>query len=528
MPKPIKPGKPSKTQPVTTTPTTPPAPTTPPTPTQPTAPVLPLIHVNTTYTQPTGKTIHVADGQDLQAALNAAYAGDTITLQIGSTYTGSYILPNKTGDAYIVVTTQGFSRQGRVTPDVPMACIVGPNMMPAISTATSAHHFRFVGIEIRSGTRQYNNGLVRFGTGSETSVSQFPHHLILDRCYIHGDAEVGGKRGVMLSGDYLAVIDCHLSDWKGVGQDTQAICGWTGRGPWKIQNNFIEGAGENLLVGGSDPLIADLVPSDIEILGNTFSKRLEWNPYLPEYDGSNWSVKNLLEFKNGRRVLVSDNTFENNWSNAQSGRAILFTVKNQDGLAPWTTIEDITFTQNTIRDSLSGICVSGNDGQYASAGGRRFLIAHNLLIRIGGAKWGEGQAPDWVSSSMFALTGGVDDLTIDHNTLLHGPFDAEGSLITADGAAYNRFVFTNNIAQHNAYGIKGSGTGVGNPTLAVYFPNAVVRRNVLVGADSTLYPVDNYFPPDVGSVGFVSTQDPRLLSTSPYHNMATDGSDIGY
>ena len=43
-----------------------------------------------------------------------------------------------------------------------------------------------------------------------------------------------------------------------------------GSGPFLIQNNYLEGAGENVIFGGGDPSIANLVPSDIQILGNTF------------------------------------------------------------------------------------------------------------------------------------------------------------------------------------------------------------------------------------------------------------------
>ena len=73
--------------------------------------------------------------------------------------------------------------------------------------------------------RAYSTGLVRFGTGSETSLSQLPHSLIVDRCYVHWDASVGGRRGIALNSGATAVIDSYISDWKGVGEDTQAIAG---------------------------------------------------------------------------------------------------------------------------------------------------------------------------------------------------------------------------------------------------------------------------------------------------------------
>src|SRR5262249_2077780 len=59
------------------------------------APELPRVYLDTTYTPPTGRTIPVAAGGDLQAAINQAQFGDVITLQAGATFTGNFTLPNK-------------------------------------------------------------------------------------------------------------------------------------------------------------------------------------------------------------------------------------------------------------------------------------------------------------------------------------------------------------------------------------------------------------------------------------------------
>ena len=50
--------------------------------------------------------------------------------------------------------------------------------------------------------------------------------------------------------------------------------------------------------------------------------------------------------------------------------------------------------------------------------------------------------------------------------------------MTADGAPHRGMVFTNNVTQHNAYGIIGTGSGVGLPTLRQYLPHEVVKHNV--------------------------------------------------
>ena len=50
-------------------------------------------------------TIHVPAGGNLQAAIDRAQPGDTITLEPGATYTGQFRLRKKAGDQFITITT---------------------------------------------------------------------------------------------------------------------------------------------------------------------------------------------------------------------------------------------------------------------------------------------------------------------------------------------------------------------------------------------------------------------------------------
>ena len=121
-----------------------------------------------------------------------------------------------------------------------------------------------------------------------------------------------------------------LADFKEVGADSQALAGWNGPGPFKIVNNYLEGAGENLMFGGSDPSIVNLVPSDIEIRHNHFSKPLSWRVEDPSYAGTPWMVKNLLELKNARRVLIEGNLFEHSWRHAQGGTVRILAIASEE------------------------------------------------------------------------------------------------------------------------------------------------------------------------------------------------------
>jgi hypothetical protein len=316
---------------------------------------------------------------------------------------------------------------------------------------------------------------------------------------------------------WLSVIDSYLSDFKERVNDSQALAGWNGSGPFTITNNYLEAAGENILFGGADPKIAQLVPADIEIRGNHFSKPLSWRIGDATYAGTPWSVKNLLELKNARRVIVDGNLFENNWAHAQNGFAILFTPRNQDGTAPWSVVEDVTFTHNVVRHSGSAINIAGRDDNLASQQTKRILIANNLFQDIDGRRWGG-------SGRLFQLLNGAADVVIDHNTAFQS-----GDVIFVEGAANVGFVYTNNLTPHNLYGLSGTGTGSPALTLSTYFPGALFARNVLVGGKPLSYPPNNFFPASMGDVLFTDLAggNYRLQPASPYKNAATDGKDVG-
>jgi hypothetical protein len=121
-------------------------------------------------------------------------------------------------------------------------------------------------------------------------------------------------------------------------------------------------------------VIANLVPADLEIRRNHFFKPRSWRIGDPSYAGVPWSVKNLFELKNAQRVLIDGNVFENNWLHSQNGFAILFTVANQDGGAPWTTVSDITFSNNLVRHAGGGVNVLGRDYRHGSVQLQRLQI----------------------------------------------------------------------------------------------------------------------------------------------------------
>jgi PKD repeat protein len=491
-----------------------------------TQPELPRVYLDTTYPASSGAMINVAAGGNLQAALNQAQPGDQVVLQAGAVFTGNFILPTKTGSGWIIIRTSNLSSlpaegtRADASNAVAMPKLLTSNTMPAIKTAAASHHYRLVGLEIGvAANAMINYGIVALGdTGAaQNTLSQVPHDLVIDRCYIHGNATGDVSRGVALNSAATAIIDSTIANCHGVGYDTQAIGGWNGPGPFKIINNYLEGATENFMLGGSDPSIANLVSTDIEFRRNYCTKPLSWCATEPTYAGVHWSIKNIFELKNAQRVLVDGNIFENCWVDGQTGIAIQLTPRNQDGSAPWCTVTDVTFTNNIVRHAAAGVNILGSDTNYPSQQAQRIKIKNNLFDDIGGARWGG-------NGRLFQLIYGPANVQIDHNTAFQ-----TGNVISADGDPTTGFVFTNNLAPHNDYGVMGSGYGIGNSSINHYFPASVFARNVMVGGPSTVYPANNFFPPLMALVGFVDLLggNYRLIPLSLYFHAATDGTDIG-
>lgn len=586
---------------------------------------------------------NVATSEDFQTALNEAEQGDVIQVEAGASLIGNFILPNKTGDkangsgSWITIRSSASDEQlppegTRITPAYSSAMprLISPNTEPVLRTEPGAHHFRFVAIEMTIASDvMLNYGIVRLGEGDEEDEALLPRDILIDRCYIHGHPVADVSRAVALNSAATDITDSYISDIHGIGFDTQAICGWNGPGPFKIINNYLEASGENVLFGGADPKIANLVPADIEFRRNDCSKPLSWKEgiiakptninssamnssgsglvggaayyyriasrgragystmatspasdelaialafdqnsinitwsatdYATEYqiyrtsdapdsqsrnwvyytttetaftdvgdaalgtsgstppsEGTHWSVKNIFELKNARRVIVDGNLFENNWVDAQSGFAILFTVRNQDGTADWSVTEDLSFTNNIVRHAAAGINILGRDDLQPSDKAKRLSIKNNLFYDIGGEQWGD--------NGRFLQITETEDVTVDHNTILH-----TGNIITAYGVPNLDFSFTNNLAPNNDFGVIGDGSVSGSTTIDKYMPDGVFKKNVIINGKATAYPKKNFFPSSIDEVGFVdpAAGDFRLTPSSPYRKAGTKDRDIG-
>ena len=466
------------------------------------------------HAQQKGPLIQLDKSGDLQAAINRAKPGDTIVLQAGAIYIGPFTLPVKNGNEYITIQSSRIAELpegARVSPaqSALFAKLQSSEKSAAIvKTQPGAHHYKFVGIEFSTADENVVvHDLVRFGEATtQTTLDAVPHHLVIDRSYIHGFESQEVQRGISLNSADTTISNSYISEVHGKGYDTQAICGWNGPGPYKIINNYLEGSGENVMFGGSDPSIPNLVPSDIEFRQNYVFKPLSWKQGDPSYAGRHWSVKNLFELKSARRVIIDGNVFENNWVDAQAGSAILFTVRNQDGKAPWSTIEDVTFTNNILKNSPAAVNLLGKDNLQPSQRAARIKISNNFFTDISGT---------------FLTINGYNDVTISDNTHLQS-----GNIMTLYGDPSPNFVYENNVTVRDGkgYGVKGDASGEGTVALGQFTPGYAFRNNVIAGANSSQYPRDNFYPGSLSEIGFIAPEngDFRLSPKSRYKQVGAN------
>jgi len=543
---------------------------------------LPRVYVQSALanTPAPGNVIAVPKGGDFQQALNRAKCGDTITLQAGAVFTGSFTVPPQTCDDahWIIVRTSApdssLPPEGtRITPcyagvsSLPgrpaLNCTATNNILAKVqSTANSgplilangASHYRFIGLEL---TRTPGSGVVYNVVVRENSAAA--DHIIFDRSWIHGTAQDETQRGVMLSGlTHVAVVDSYLSDFhcisrSGACTDSQAIAGGSGdqtTGPFKIVDNFLESSGECILLGGS---AATMTPTDIEIRRNHMFKPIIWMKGQPGYvggtDGNPFIVKNHVELKNAQRVLIEANILENTWGGfSQAGAAVLLGPKNQahgtENVCPSCQVTDVTIRYVTI-SHVGGAFVLANgvsdNGGIPLAGGR-YSIHDVTADDISATKYSGYGTFAQVSMGVGAPV--LQSVSINHVTAFQPSVMLNlGDDITVNPPMIN-LVFTNNLINAGMSPTSTTGGGAANcayisrPTVSLptCFQRYTFSHNAIIASPTNYppskYPTGNYFPATVSAVDFVNYRngiggDYHLLGSSPYKNAGSDGKDLG-
>jgi hypothetical protein len=539
---------------------------------------LPRVYVKSSVadTPAPDKATLVKTPEELRAAIDKASCGDTIRLQAGATFAGQFEFPAKGCDDahWIVLRTSApdseLPAEGtRITPcyagvaSLPgrpaFPCSAPKNVMAKvvfdskgsgpITFAGGASHYRFVGLEITrasAGSVTYNLVIFR----KDGTID----HLVFDRVWMHGTAQDETTRGIMLGGSqYVAVVDSYFSDFHcvavtGACGDSQAIAGGLGdrpMGPYKIVNNFLEAAGENVMFGGGP---ATQVPADIEIRHNHLFKPLTWKPgsdsFVGGTSGKPFIVKNLFELKNGQRVLFEGNVLENVWGGfTQAGFAILLTPKNP-GTCSICMVRDVTIRYSRIAHAGAAMQIGNGLSDYGVAAleGSHNSI-HDLVfddMKYEGCTGCNGDMFQITTTPKAPPPLWLHDVSIRHITVATNR--ARAGWAIAGPAGQQNMVFQDSIVDGGTAGHVNAGGGAAQ----CYFGQTVMKgvldkcwshyrfdHNVIMNAIPThKWPPENWPVGGASQVGFVNWKngvdgDYHLAAKSRFKDQASDERDPG-
>lgn len=513
---------------------------------------LPRVYFNSAIsnTPSLGAVVPVAAGGDLAAAYAAASCGQTLSVAHGNTFKLPAALGAKNcpDSAWITITSDGVlpAEGTRITPaSLPQMAVL---MSAGGGTVVNADHVRFIGLAYAKpvGSRMLSD-FVQVVDGS--------HDIVFDRVYMHGNPLEETTRGILLGAvSRFALVDSWLDEFhciavSGSCSDSQAIAGGGGSipsGTIKIVNSYLQAAGENIMFGGGAFLHPE---TDVEIRRNHLDKPLSWLD--PTVMGTkHYIVKNLLELKNGERVLIEGNVLTGSWGGySQAGFAIVLTPKNQSGvngsnICPTCIVTDVTIRYNSISHVGGGFQIANvlSDNGGAALDGQRYSIHDVIVDDISGAKYtGSGELAE-VATQDDVRSPLLQNVTIDHVTAFPAHFLlVVGTLLTRP---MHNFVFTNNLVSAGQYPVWSMGggptscayTGVPITTITACFQPGTFSGNI-IAADPRNYgaakwPAGNTVLADIGTAGLVNYLagnggDYHLAATSPYKGKATNGGDPG-
>jgi hypothetical protein len=431
-------------------------------------------------------------GTNLQVALDTVKRGDCIRLPAGATYTGNFKLRAKPGTDWIQIYSyaafpdDGIRFQPTKYPNV--ATIKGVSVAPALSNDAhpDASYYRIMGVRFtHPDTIPMVYAIVDFNNHAATAVGQIPRSIILDRVWVQGGSKTEVQRCVAINIRHGAVVNSWLEGCHHTGADAQAIIVWNGPGPFAFNNNRMEGSGENIMIGGADPKIQGLVPTNIQMCRNHIIKPIEWKTIATHPNGKLWMVKNLVETKNVRNWHICDNVIENNWLSGQTGFAFVLKSSNQSGRCPWCVAERVLIENNIVRnapgfsnfkalDDYSAGQVVNGDTLGGGIGMNRITVRNNYGDQIGGTVAGDRRIFQLLGDSKDT-TKTLRDIVIEGNVINGSP----NNFMMFDGGPSLRLQMRNNFGFRGSYGVFGSGSGEGLNAWNTWTRNAVSSGNVL-------------------------------------------------
>jgi hypothetical protein len=372
------------------------------------------------------------------------------------------------------------------------------------------------------------------GSGTHTIIqhgvmnpSDQPDDIIVDRCLFQGVYDRNIRRLIGIHARNIVIKNSFLERAQDVNTDAQAIAGWNGTGPYIIENNYIDGATENVMFGGAigenpnNPAAGD----NRGVTAADITMRFNYLPKLPErYHFDPWAPAMYVELGKVVRATVSTNnrtyiatnsgvtgSVDPNWPTTPGDMVA-------DGQVQWKTFGTTLNTHWHVKNNFElkaaeRVLVEYNVFDRMWADAQQFalnfktdnqpsncnatsptcyvartedVIFRNNIVRSAPVAWtgtrGPGIAKNWTivnnlfsDIDTFAYGGGKDSqlriingptgLSLEHNTIV-GKAGYAG--LYAEGSRDNSVIFRNNILTKGTTGVRGAGTGEGKDTYEAY------------------------------------------------------------
>jgi hypothetical protein len=449
-----------------------------------------------------GITVRHTDGTSrsyayaqLQSAIDNSLCGDVIELDPGAGRQGTapYVLRNKGCTQYTTIrsskTYQLMPGQRVSGQDQPNLAFLGLNSgCTVVKIDPGAGYWRLQGLEISAAPTNCDfggNALVYFsyalgGGGALARQDLFPHHIVVDQCWIHGIDSYDIRDGVQLDGISMRIQNSTIERIRTAsisGAESHGIVSYSGLGPNWVVNNTISAGMIQTLWGGADPTMQGVRTEGLTYIGNWLYRPFKWMDWSGTTDpsplspcpvdtdghgatyrntslGTYWECqgaapgtwmpigastytsltsariptpdKNVFELKDASRVYVEGNLFDQAYSwnfQSQHGACVLLNLTGK----PPDRISHVVMQNNVCQHMPWGISQGQVQGTVNWDNGG--VAMHNIVFRnnvfqyLGETQYtnpGFGNVSLWGQDTVYHQMGAwyAGALTDDHNTVI--------------------------------------------------------------------------------------------------------------
>jgi hypothetical protein len=331
--------------------------------------------------------IRLHPGQPVQAALDLADAGAVIELEPG-TYEGSLV----------------FRRPVTLRPTVPVPPGRRARDFEPVTLTSAGDTVRIVGPDV------VHLGLAYRSTAplqTIVTIAAGAERTILDRPLVLGHPVTGQRRGIRADGTGTRILGAYVDDCFLPMKDTQAVYGANGTRDLMIDDGYFSAGAETIMFGGEDSSSEDKMPRGIVITNSVLTKNPAWYAMGVQ-------IKNAFELKSAADVYVADTELGYaGISEGQGGYICVLTVRNQNGKAPWSTIQHVVMERITAHHGAGAVNFLGRDSNHESGTMSDVILRDWTVTDLDpqGITKGAGwlflmqRAPQTVTIERFAATG---------------------------------------------------------------------------------------------------------------------------